>query len=215
VIFDRHIAWHILDGKVTQFRRPVRSPRPGWTEGELHKLEVERRGADGPERHILGFIRIAQVELQALADITDEDARASGWRDARRLFTRWREKYGTGPLDPDARCWTVTFELSREHIPRLLHRDSQHGYTHDPRLALVDEPEAVDETTQADITRRAGEVYNATHAEDELRRKARSLSAQLKETVNRATRKGIDIDENVERIRAELDAVQRKLREAA
>lgn len=225
MIFDRHTAHGIIRGQVNRFFRPVRGPRPGWAEGERHKLEVVRavswlspeRQSDDDETHqvLLGFIRIVDVDNLHLGEITDEDAKAAGWTHRSLFIQWWRQEHGTGPLHPDARCWAVTFEVDQEHVPRLLHRDSQHGYTHDTRLALDEEPEAVDAETQAELTKRAGQVYGATHAEEQLRSKARSLSAKLKEAVNRATRKGVDIDDNVERLNQELDEIHRKLREAA
>lgn len=225
MIFDRHVAWYIIERRVTAFHRPVRSPRPGWAEGELHKVEVirtvswldkERQSDDDGERQVLlGFIRILDVEQRQLADLTEDDAAAAGWSSLDRMMEWWREKHGTGPLDPEARCWTVTFELSDEHIPRLLHQDSSHGYTHDPRLALADEPEAVDAEAQAKITENAGTIFSVTHADEQRKRDARSLSARLKEETARAQREGVDIDENVQRIRAELDEIRRKRQDAA
>lgn len=225
MIFDRHTAHQIIRGEVTRFYRPVRGPRAGWAEGERHKLEVlrsvswlhaERKSDDDGERQVLlGFIRIVDVDDLHLSGLTEEDTKAAGWTHRSLFIQWWRDEYGTGPLDPDARCWAVTFELDREHVPRLLHRDSQHGYTNDPRLALAEEPEAVDVAAQVKITSEAGRIYSVTHADEERRRAARSLSAQLKEETSRAQREGIDIDDNVERIRAELDEIRRKRQDAA
>lgn len=47
---------------------------------------------------------------------------------------------------------------------RLLHARSEHGYTHEPALALRDEPEAVPEETQRELTAEA-------HRRAELRRR--------------------------------------------
>ena len=225
MIFDRHTAHQIIRGEVTRFYRPVRGERAGWAEGERHKLEVLRTVSwlsperqsddDGTRQVLLGFIRILDVDQLHLGDIGEEDAAAAGWTHRSLFIAAWREEYGTGPLDPDARCWAVTFELDQEHVPRLLHQDSSHGYTNDPRLALAEEPEAVDEDAQARITEEAGRVYAVTHADEQRKRDARSLAAQLKEEAGRAQREGIDIDDNVLRIREELDEIRRKRLDAA
>ena len=39
--------------------------------------------------------------------------------------------------------------------PRLLHKHSEHGYTHSTHEALTDEPEAIDTTTQQRLTHEA------------------------------------------------------------
>lgn len=44
---------------------------------------------------------------------------------------------------PDGPERIVVAFVLRDHRPRLLHRDSSHGYTHDRRLAMQAEPESV------------------------------------------------------------------------
>jgi predicted nuclease with TOPRIM domain len=75
---------------------------------------------------------------------------------------------------------------------------------------MRDEPESVDKNAQRRITKQADTVYLATHADEHRRKEARSIAAQTKEAVSRAWRQGIDIDENLERIRSEVNAILRK-----
>ena len=50
---------------------------------------------------------------------------------------------------------------ARTEKPRLLHRDSSHGYTDIPALSLSGEPEAVDEATQRRFSKEAKERFQS------------------------------------------------------
>jgi hypothetical protein len=52
----------------------------------------------------------------------------------------------------DPPVWAIRFELDTRHVPRLVHRQSERGYTSNERDALPDEPEAIDAATLADYT---------------------------------------------------------------
>lgn len=65
------------------------------------------------------------------------------------------------------------------------------------------------------IRSQADTVYLATHADEQRKREAKSLAAQTKEAVSRARQEGVDIEDNLERIRGELDEITRKRQAAA
>lgn len=75
----------------------------------------------------------------------------------------------------------------RDDRPRLLHRNSSHGYTHVPSQAVHAEPEAVDEAAQRELTVRAHDRASRRFSEqdaEELRRKQeRAVRDRLRETL--------------------------------
>lgn len=117
--------------------------------------------------------------------------------------------------------WVVGFRLDPSAPPRLLHRQSERGYTTTPREAVPDEPEAVDAFTQARITRAANERQDAARAT--LRRNARAaleqdlreLSPRLEAVERRARALGGDAAERVRLARANLRRAERDLQAAA
>lgn len=100
-------------------------------------------------------LNLTERSLAALAScnykpVRDEDIHYST-RTA--LSRRGLIEFGSG-------VWTITSKgraALRQHVPRLLHKNSQHGYTHDPLMALPDEPEAVDRPTLERFVREAHE----------------------------------------------------------
>lgn len=220
MIFDRQTARQILAGKKTQFSRPVNPEASSdpWEPGHRYAIETKRYNADRDqqERATIWFFQVTEVLQTTFAQLDERDAQREGFPALDDLRTWWWDRYRWGhATEPQPAIWVVRFALTRDDVPRMLHRDSQHGYTHDPNLALAEEPEAVDGWSQERITAEAGRVYSATHAEDELKKEARSIGASLKETVNRAGRAGVDVDEHILRIREELEEMRRKLSDAA
>lgn len=115
--------------------------------------------------------------------------------------------------EPDEEGFTLTVRpTAREHEPRLLAADSSRGYTHDTRLALFDEPEAVDSETQDRIT--MGAI-----GRDTKRRREQSTAAQrdraLLGTLERirAARDAARTNHVLDLVRDELRAVERRLRQ--
>jgi hypothetical protein len=180
VIFSRQLAHLVLAGRKTQTRRLVKDSDAGvcrYRPGHTYAVQ-SRRG--GPSR---GRIEILSAEEQLLGDITFEDARAEGFRSREEFFAHWAEERGRvqpgelDELDPAERAevlkriadepvsvWKITFKPTED--VRFLHRDSSHGYTHNPHQAMAfgeeagrvePEPEPVDEETQHRITRAAHE----------------------------------------------------------
>jgi hypothetical protein len=97
-------------------------------------------------------------------------------------------------IDLEPRAWIVItgcdhkhdpwqiFYVLHDYRPRLLHRDSSHGYTTNPALSLSEEPEAVPEHVQGEISREAdqGGAYARTRRrlwEERIRYSDRLASA--------------------------------------
>jgi hypothetical protein len=150
VIFRPRLANLVVAGKKTQTRRAVKDGerdcryRPG-------REYAVQPGRGKPAR---GRIAILAVKSQRLADITFDEARAEGFRSRDEFFDYWRELHGD--VDQDLVVWAIAFRLV-DDPPRLLHRDSSHGYTTDTRQALEEEQEAISEEEQRELTREAHE----------------------------------------------------------
>jgi hypothetical protein len=103
------------------------------------------------------FVEVASVARATVNDVDDNLAQAAGFEDAGRFFAWWRTQHhgvenpAMGPLLVDEPVWVVWFKVAGDP-PRLLHRNSQRGYTRNPHQALEGEPEAVPELAQQAIT---------------------------------------------------------------
>lgn len=102
--------------------------------------------------------------------------------------------------------WVVAFAIPDE-IPRMLAAHSERGYTTRRYDALPGEPEAIDEITQARLTKRAHEREKETAAERQ-RREHDELDAEIAAFL---ARRGIPETDGGARARVR-DAVQRAMR---
>ena len=85
------------------------------------------------------------------------------------------------------------------------------NYTRDAGRGVTGAGEAVDMETQERITAEGLRNYNLVHSAEVAKREVRSLTATLKRVRGEALKKGIDITPEVERIKAEVAALQRKV----
>jgi hypothetical protein len=229
VIFPPEMARLIRRDKKTQTRRLVRNEtRCRFKPGRTYAIQD---GHGSPEN---GRIRILEVWQEPVGDISFENARAEGFRtrlDFERHWLRlhdrgWFEKHDDEePADPEVEArfrdrhadrwvWVIRFEMDRD-TPRLLHRDSSHGYTNNPAQALDDEPEAVDPRTQERFTKDAHARYNGGRIEELQRREERAIAARSRELLARARQQGVDVEDEVAKLREGLDGIRRRLEEAA
>lgn len=84
---------------------------------------------------------------------------------------------------------------------RLMHRDSTHGYTDNPALAMPREPEAVPYATQTQITARAHRVAREAEA-DEWRERRAAVAREIDWLYSQRKRRSI---------RSEMRALARQL----
>lgn len=85
------------------------------------------------------------------------------------------------------------------------------NYTRDAARGVSGAGEAVDLETQERITAEGLRNYNLVHQAEVAKREIRSLTATLKRVRGEALKKGIDITPEVERIKAEVAALNRKV----
>lgn len=135
--FRPAVARRIQEGRTTMHLERIdpadpHPPKPG----RDYAVQNGRRRSDAR-------IRMLDVRSAPLGALTFAEARGMGFRTRDEAWEDWKERY-----DSDDLTETVLF-LRFELVDRvnLLHRDSSHGYTSNPRLALADEPEAVDPDT--------------------------------------------------------------------
>jgi hypothetical protein len=133
MIFKPRLVRLILAGKKTQTRRPRRGE-------EECRYQVGRSYAVQPGRGMesVGRILITDVREELLHELTQPDAIREGFRTTEEFFDYWRELYREGPVGLKVPVWVISFDLDRSHQPRLLHRQSERGYTINRHDALED-----------------------------------------------------------------------------
>jgi hypothetical protein len=91
--------------------------------------------------------------------------------------------------------------------PRLLHKHSEHGYTHSTHEAMTDEPEAVDVASQRRLTQEAEQRH--TQRQQQL---WQNIRPQLLEELDSLHHHfGALVTNELRLIRRELDRINRKL----
>lgn len=201
MIVPRSIAHALVAGRATEVRLLAhRVESQGtcgapWRVGESAPVRPSHRDPS------VGRVVIESVALVPVTAATPDDARAEGWPGRHPLLAlarswiarvdgpwraalphatdeevmeRWRARHG------QVLAWVMQCHPDPTARARLLAAHSEVGYTADPRLALPDEPEAVDAATQAAITAAA---HRRAEADDATRRAglARDLERQLAE----------------------------------
>jgi hypothetical protein len=227
----------VMRGAKTQYRLPARrdEDRCRFQVGKSYAVQP------GRGRAARGRVLVTAVRLGLAGDVTFEDARAEGfrtrdeWRAAWvRLHDRaWLEQRcaysaeGELVAEPgddallerfaewwaDRRVWALTFRVDTSHVPRMMHRQSERGYTSNPRDAVPDEPEAVDAATQARITDEARRRDHARRGwlEQQALDGQRSLEEQLAEVRRRGQRSGVDLRDHERAIQRRIVDMARKV----
>jgi hypothetical protein len=184
-------------------RRAERGDRPPYRAGASIALQI---GATRPARARVIVSRVTDI---ALGELDDGHARELGRRDLDELMAAWVDEHGL--WNENARAWLVRVVVDRSAPRRLLHRDSSHGYTDDPRLALPEEPEAVGEhdleRASIDASRAEQRRYEATLAE----RERLPEHERLRLIVDDARARGIDIDHGLWLVRKRIGALERQV----
>jgi hypothetical protein len=175
---------------------------------------------DGPE---VCRVRVLTAEPGMLHEVTDDEARAEGFRSSFHLFDAWWERYREGPGHRneghwpeqfvEVPVWVITLGLHREHTPRLLHRDSSRGYTRNPHLAMTDEPEAVGQEWLE------GFALDANGGESARRRRQaraeeaerRSIEQRLARATAEARLRGVDVSKDLRVIQMRVQAIETRL----
>lgn len=161
---------------------------------------------------------------QLLHEVTDDEAVRSGHANAQEFWDWWLETFNQGwghrthTRESPAVVHAIdvyTVELDRSHRIRLLHKDSSHGYTENPYMAVSDEPESVEPEYLERFAKGAEDTGKILRAEQKAKEDARTQARRLRQARLTATRKGVDIDENVDWIERQLSEIERKLDQAA
>jgi hypothetical protein len=134
------------------------------------------------------WVHILDRDVVELGKINDDQARALGHRDRYAMQASW---HAERPWRATQQAWLLRIEHDPSAPSRLLHRDSSHGYTEDPRLALPEEPEAVDDFVLAARGRAAHERELAGYEQERERRRALPLDERLRLALRDATARGV------------------------
>lgn len=196
MIFSAAHARMVLEGRKSQTRRRV---RPGetvcrWVPGRSYAVQHDRC------RPAAGRLVVMSVAQQTLADLTLRDARAEGFRTRRDFLDFWRGLFPTMSLEDPV--WALLIQPDRDPV-RMLHRDSTRGYTTRRRVALPDEPEAVDHETQVRYSAEGFDRHRAF-------RDGEPLDDRLSAALARARTAGVDVTREVAGVRRRVEAIERK-----
>lgn len=211
----------IVAGRKTEHRMPIpkswRTPR---------HINIRRRHG-GP---VIVRLTSSAVRSQQLGKMTEDDARAEGFKTLYDFQQWWLVKYGGGAVDLTKSVAVLTVEVDRSEPPRLLaqsspaarHRrgcqamdgtgrdcncrpdsEADHGYTDRRALAMPDEPEAVSARDQAEMVKRI-EARLERVRKATVRRQCRQLHAELDRLTSIPTA-------NAEAHRSHLRAIRHKV----
>lgn len=226
MIFSPELARLVVRGKKTMTRRRVKPDENRCRYRVGHDYAVQ----PGRGQTAIARLVVVDVDMQFLGDITGADARAEGFRNVADFARYWMRLYDRG-FDPDEHpdddaafglftdrhgdrhVWAISFDLDQSHQPRLLRartRIDEDDYTSQPRNALPDEPEAVDERMQARLTTEAHQRFADSHSEQLDERQARTLARRTREAALAAMRAGIDTSEQLAIIEQQLEIIERK-----
>jgi len=184
-ILTREEKRRLAKGEVGLIVRPV---EPGWKVGE--RLQVARNLT----------IEVAGVRWSRERYLTTFSV-----QDFRPLFVR----RAVPVFDPPA------LDEHGEPLPpnekAIADARLDGSYTRDAARGVSGAGEAVDLETQERITAEGLRNYNLVHQAEVAKREIRSLTATLKRVRGEALKKGIDITPEVERIKAEVAGLQKKV----
>jgi hypothetical protein len=132
--------------------------------------------------------------------------KALGFKNEGELYGHFHQN-----MSRDRLVHVVQFTLDRSHHPRLLHRDSTHGYTENPSLAMRSDPgEAVDRMTQE---RFAADVQEDNRRlADQRRAETAAEAKRLTELLKKHEANGVDVRSEIRLLEERLE---RRARRAA
>jgi uncharacterized protein YhfF len=188
VIFRPELARQIRQGRKTQTRRPVKPGEPcRYREGKSYAVQPGRGQTATCRIHITSVRletagEIAFTDARAEGFTTTDDFKTywvaihdKAWLDHETRMLEdaenddgvildrelWLTRRSLDMFDQrhaDKPVWVITFHLHHDEQIRLLALRSDELYVTNAAQALPGEPEAVDEHTQREITRRSGTV---------------------------------------------------------
>lgn len=179
----------VLAGKKGEHWYPAQEGAPPWIIGRSYAVQ-DRAGAAA-----LGYIKVLATTTMLLGEVTASAVKRGGHESPEAFQEWWRERHGS--WEPEAKVWAVVFALDLDRF-RLLAADSSYGYTHDPRMAMKDEPEAVDKEEQERLTREAQSGYANRRAA------SRARIAQLRAEARAQIEKGKDPNPALDKALADL-----------
>lgn len=216
MIEDPAVVKQILQGKVTQLRRPVPlGRRHRLNEGQVHAIH-RAHGEKAATRII-----IRDVRRERLGDATIEDARREGSRTTAELFGRWQAKHGS--LDLDTEVLVISFEKGyREHErylrltppaydPTAENRpetDQDRGYTSDPSKGVPGR--SVGDAELARFTKRARERDQARRVAEARKLAHLPPAERLRRVIAECRRRGIDISSEMRMIGQRVGRAERR-----
>lgn len=207
MIFSPRLAHLVMAGKKTSTRRIA---QPG---EERCRYVVGRSYAiqPGRGRSAIGRLRVTAVRQEALGELTFKDALAEGFKTRDDFWAYWCDLHGVQAPNLDQLVWVIGFEVDRAHRARLLHRNSERGYTDQPHEALEGEPEAVDPAT---LKREWSEGAERRH--DKARAEAKGeLEDRLASARKRARAAGVDTRSQEAAIERRIEGLERRLKDAS
>jgi len=204
MIFQKELIKQVLAERKTQASRPVRDGEAScqFKVGRTYGVQSSHT------KPAIARITVTSVQRGRISDYTDADAALEGFKNLE-LFTEW---WGSlFPVDPADEVWKINFLLERAQPIRLLHRQSHKGYTDNHRLALADEPEAVDDSTLARYVTENRQGDLARHVERRARWERKAVGNRVERLLDSPTLSGYD----KKRLMGLVRSMESKLNKAA
>lgn len=161
-------------------------------------------------------VAVARVSDVALRDLDEFHARELGCRSLDELMARWVEEHGL--WNENDRAWLIAIAVDVARPSNLLvPQAGRHGlralqgYTNDPRMAMRDEPEAVDEQVLAGGYRAADRREHDAFEERLAERRQLDVGTRLALLRQDATARGAEIDRDIRAIERCLDAAEERV----
>lgn len=163
----------------------------------------------------VGRVRVVDVRRGVLGDETNAQAKRAGFLNRKDMLAHWTAERGL--KHPERKqVFVVTFEPETWAPAEMLAADSSHGFTTNPQRALVsDRSEVVrPEQLRPSWTEEAKERHKAAENVDGYKRRQRQLRDQIRRISQTASKKGIDVSDDLERVQAELKKLRERLEAA-
>lgn len=165
-------------------------------------------------------VQVARVTDIALGELGEEEARRLGERDLEALMVAWVAERGL--WNENDRAWLLTVVVDPSARPVFLARRPRstngsedgvaaRGYTHDERLALSDEPEAVHPDVLHDLQRSAHETARSRY-EGLLRERSRMpVEERLRLVMADADLRGVQFGRDVRVVEDCVRSMERRV----
>jgi hypothetical protein len=216
MLVPKQVIAGVLDGRVIAVRVPLNRYTPKTTESlraaHVHRDENGKtvKVTAGP---VICRLRIHESVQVPLEDVTDGQARAEGYTDAKALLDAFRETYqaGTG-----TNGWWISLSVDRAERPRVMRDLPWTPATEDGQYRRQPEPEQVDPklATGGEAGMRAQQRWNRDRLQTLREQGSVPLGERIERELAAAREAGVETARYEHRIQAALRSLEARRRAA-